>query len=74
MTDQEQFDKQTLTEHLTELRSCMIISMIAIGIGFALSYTWIRPIADWFFAPLVKVLPENKSLIFISYQEGFFFT
>ncbi|MCI5211978.1 MAG: twin-arginine translocase subunit TatC [Candidatus Electrothrix sp. ATG2] len=29
--------------------------------------------ADWFFQPLIEVLPANKSLIFISYQEGFFF-
>ncbi|MCI5139426.1 MAG: preprotein translocase, partial [Candidatus Electrothrix sp. AR1] len=34
----------------------------------------IQPIADWFFQPLIRVLPADKSLIFISYQEGFFFT
>lgn len=73
MGNQETFDKQTLTEHLTELRSCLIISMAAIGVGFAIAYTCIRPIADWFFHPLIQVLPDNQSLIFISYQEGFFF-
>ncbi|MBM9510835.1 twin-arginine translocase subunit TatC [Desulfogranum marinum] len=73
MGNQENFDKQTLTEHLTELRSCLIISMAAIGAGFAIAYTCIRPIADWFFRPLVRVLPDKQSLIFISYQEGFFF-
>lgn len=70
---QEQFDKQSLTEHLRELRSCLLISLGAVACGFAAAYTFIRPIADWFFRPLVKVLPENKSLIFTSYQEGFFF-
>lgn len=73
MSSQDQFDKQTLTEHLAELRSCLVISMIAVGIGFTAAYMWIRPIADWFFRPLLTVLPEDKSLIFISYQEGFFF-
>jgi len=41
--------------------------------GFAVAYGFIRPISDWFFRPLVQVLPEGKSLVFISYQEGFFF-
>ncbi len=73
MSEQDSFNKQTLTEHLKELRSCLIISMIAVGLGFALAYNWIRPIADWFFRPLVDVLLQDKTLIFISYQEGFFF-
>lgn len=73
MSTSESFDTQPLTQHLIELRSCIIKSFIAIAIGFAVAYSYIRPIADWFFRPLIQVLPENKSLIFISYQEGFFF-
>lgn len=70
--DQE-FDKQTLTEHLAELRSCLLISIAATFAGFALSYSVVRPISKWFFRPLVKVLPKDQGLIFTSYQEGFFF-
>jgi sec-independent protein translocase protein TatC len=69
----ENFERQALTEHLRELRSCLIISFIAVFIGFCLSYTVIRPIGTWFFKPLIDVLPEGTSLIFTSYQEGFFF-
>lgn len=69
----DQFDKQTLTEHLRELRSCLIYSIGAIVVGFAGAYNFIRPISDWFFRPLMEVLPAGKSLIFVSYQEGFFF-
>jgi len=65
--------KQPLTEHLAELRSCLIVSLIAVAVGFGIAYAYIRPIADWFFRPLVQVLPKGKGLIFISYQEGFFF-
>ena len=71
MTDQ--LNKQTLTEHLRELRSCLLISFAAVAAGFGLAYSFIRPISDWFFRPLIQVLPEDKTLIFTSYQEGFFF-
>ncbi|THB73873.1 MAG: preprotein translocase [Desulfobulbaceae bacterium] len=69
----EKFDEQTLTEHLRELRGCLIYSFVAVFIGFCLSYVVIRPIGTWFFKPLTEVLPDNTSLIFTSYQEGFFF-
>jgi len=69
----DNLEKQALTDHLRELRSCLIISFIAVFLGFCLSYTVIRPIGTWFFKPLTEVLPEGTSLIFTSYQEGFFF-
>jgi len=69
----EEFKKQMLTEHLADLRSCLIHSLLATGIGFAVSYAYIKEIGNWFFKPLFKVLPEQTSLIFISYQEAFFF-
>jgi len=69
----EDFKKQMLTEHLTDLRSCLLSSFIATGIGFAISYAFVKQIGNWFFKPLFKVLPEQTSLIFTSYQEAFFF-
>ncbi len=69
----DDFKKQMLTEHLADLRSCLIHSFIAAGIGFAVSYTFIKDIGNWFFRPLFEVLPEHTSLIFTSYQEAFFF-
>lgn len=65
--------KQALTEHLRELRSCLIVSLVAVMAGLALCYSVIKPIGTWFFKPLTAVLPEGTSLIFTSYQEGFFF-
>lgn len=69
----ENLEAQALTEHLRELRSCLIVTFIAVAIGFAASYSVIKPIGSWFFAPLTAVLPDQTSLIFTSYQEGFFF-
>ena len=70
---QHEFEDQSLTDHLRELRSCLIISFVAVFAGFCLSYAFIRPIGSYFFRPLVEVLPKDTSLIFTSYQEGFFF-
>ncbi len=69
----EQFDSQSLTDHLRDLRRCLIISGLAVLIGFCVSYAVIKPIGAWFFRPLTEVLPSDTSLIFTSYQEGFFF-
>ena len=74
MDAQEQFDQQTLTEHLAELRSCLLISLAAVAVGFVIVNSFIQSLAEWFLRPLVKVLPAGKSLIFTSYQDGFFFT
>ena len=73
MSNPESLSQQTLIEHLAELRSCLIISLSAVVVGFAVAYSFIQPVAAWFFQPLMNVLPAGKSLIFISYQEGFFF-
>ena len=73
MEKDQEFDKQALSEHLAELRSCLLISLAAIFVGFGICYSVITPISSWFFRPLVKVLPADKGLIFTSYQEGFFF-
>ena len=78
-SDQEQtsgeaiFHPQTLTDHLRDLRSCLLISLAAVVIGFAGAYGFVDSIGIWFFKPLTDVLPEGSSLIFTSYQEGFFF-
>ncbi len=71
--DEQSFESQALTDHLRELRSCLIKSLLVIIAGFAASYAFIKPIGTWFFKPLIDVLPDNSSLIFTSYQEGFFF-
>ncbi len=65
--------EQTLIEHLRELRSCLVVSFAAICVGFLVCYGFIDQIAGWFLAPLAQALPTGNSVIFTSYQEGFFF-
>jgi len=69
----DELEKQALTEHLTELRRCLLVSMAAVAVGFAIAYSFIETVGHWFLKPLFDVLPENSTLIFTSYQEGFFF-
>jgi len=69
----DDFQKQALTEHLTELRRCLIYSLIATAVGFGVAYNYSKELGEWLFRPLYAAMPEHSSLIFTSYQEGFFF-
>lgn len=69
----EECKQQALTEHLAELRQCLIISLAAVVVCFGGSYSYVKEIGAWFLRPLLEVLPAGTSLVFTSYQEGFFF-
>ncbi len=70
----DDLQKQALTEHLSELRKCLVNALIATGVGFTVAYSFSKELGEWLFRPLFTVMPENTTLIFTSYQEGFFFT
>ncbi len=64
-----------LIEHLAELRTRLIRSVIAFLIGMVICFTVATPIFNFLTAPLCQVLGERGQdcdLIFISPQEGFF--
>lgn len=64
-----------LIEHLAELRTRLIRSVIAFLIGMVICFTVATPIFNFLTDPLCKVLSERGQdcdLIFISPQEGFF--
>lgn len=69
----EEFQKQALTEHLADLRRSLVNSLLAVAIGFGIAYAYSKEIGEWLFRPLFAVLPAGSTLIFTSYQEGFFF-
>lgn len=70
----DDLQKQPLTEHLAELRRCLVVSLVATAVGFAVAYAFSAQLGQWLFKPLYEAMPENAALIFTSYQEGFFFT
>ncbi len=64
-----------LIEHLAELRTRLIHSVVAFIIGMVLCFTVATPIFNFLTNPLCQVLAERGQdcdLIFISPQEGFF--
>ena len=61
-------DRVTLVEHLDELRSRLIISLAAIGVGFLVAFVFQDTILEWLEAPL----PEGKALITFGVTEPFF--
>jgi len=66
----EHGDRVTLVEHLDELRSRLIISLLAVGIGFVVAFIFQDPILRW----LERPLPEGKTLITFGVTEPFFTT
>lgn len=64
-----------LIEHLAELRTRLIRSVLAFLVGMIICFTVATPIFNFLTDPLCKVLSERGQdcdLIFISPQEGFF--
>jgi sec-independent protein translocase protein TatC len=65
-------DKMPFTEHLEELRSRLIISFIAVGVGFVLSYGFKEYIFEILMHPLLSVMNKSDKLIFTNLPEAFF--
>ncbi len=70
MTDDD--EKLPFTAHLEELRSRLIVSFIAIGVGFCVSYFFKERIFDILMRPLKAVLPVGQKMIYTGLPEAFF--
>jgi len=65
-------DKLPFTAHLEELRSRLIKSAVAVGVGFAICYGFKETLFEILIYPLIRVMPEGGSLIFTGLPEAFF--
>jgi sec-independent protein translocase protein TatC len=61
-------DRVTLVEHLDELRSRLIISLIAVGVAFAVAFAFQDEVLRW----LMEPLPDGKELVTLGVTEPFF--
>ena len=64
--------KIPFTSHLEELRRRLIISFIAVGIGFVLSYGFKEKLFQILTRPLISVMKTGDKLIFTGLPEAFF--
>lgn len=62
----------TITEHLEDLRWCLLKSLAAVGASFALCYAFADPIFSFMVAPLQRVLDPGRTLIGTGVAEAFF--
>jgi sec-independent protein translocase protein TatC len=60
-------DSVTLVEHLDELRSRLIVSLLAVGVAFGFTYGFRKPLIHW----LERPLPDDTHLITLSPGEAF---
>jgi sec-independent protein translocase protein TatC len=65
-------EEATLVQHLEELRSRIVVALVAVAVGFGLAFGFHTYILDWLRAPL----PENRenSLLTLGVTEPFFVT
>jgi sec-independent protein translocase protein TatC len=64
--------KAPLTTYLQEIRKRLILSFIAVGVGFVICYSFSDSIFDILAAPLIKIMPSENTLIFRTVAEAFF--
>lgn len=56
-------DEQPFLDHLIELRSRILRSILVVGILFIPIYYFANPLYEWIAAPLTAVLPQGSSMI-----------
>jgi sec-independent protein translocase protein TatC len=60
-------EEATLVEHLGELRSRLIISLVALGLAFAIIFPFHEHLVEWLKGPL----PDDKELVTLGVTEPF---
>lgn len=63
--------RMSFLEHLDELRKRIVNSVIAIGVGILVSFTFIQRIYSFLMAPTMRQLPPGSKLIYTEPGEAF---
>jgi sec-independent protein translocase protein TatC len=64
--------KLPLTAHLEELRTRLIRSLIALGVGFVVCYQFVEPLMDWLTRPVKQFETGKVQIIGTGLAEAFF--
>ena len=60
-------EEATLVEHLDELRTRLIVSIVAVGIFFPVAYAFHERLVEW----LMRPLPDDRTLVTLGVTEPF---
>jgi sec-independent protein translocase protein TatC len=60
-------EEATLVEHLDELRSRLIVSLVAVGVFFPVAYVFHERLVHW----LLRPLPDDKHIVTLGVTEPF---
>ncbi|HUJ12591.1 MAG TPA: twin-arginine translocase subunit TatC [Thermoanaerobaculia bacterium] len=69
--EERELTKMTFLEHLEELRKRLIVSIIALGVGFLACWNFADRIFKWLSIPLSKFLPPGEKLVYTRLTEPF---
>jgi sec-independent protein translocase protein TatC len=64
--------KMSFLDHLEELRKRLMISFVAILVGFLACWHYAEKIFGWMQAPIAKYLPKGESLAYTRLTAPFF--
>lgn len=65
-------EKMPFLSHLEELRARLIVSIIAVGIGFSVSYAFRERVFALLMRPLAGVMAPDQKMIYTALPEAFF--
>jgi sec-independent protein translocase protein TatC len=63
--------RMSFLEHLDELRKRIVNSLIAVGVGILITFTFIQKIYSFLMAPTMRVLPPGSRLMYTEPGEAF---
>ena len=69
--DADAAGKMSFLDHLDELRRRIVYAVIAVGIGFVISFLFIDEIFNFIMQPLQQLLPQGGTLIYTDPTEAF---
>lgn len=70
-SDDQSGGKMSFLEHLDELRKRIIVSLVALLVGFGISIGFVNQIFDFVMAPMQRMLPAGQTLVFTEPTEAF---
>jgi sec-independent protein translocase protein TatC len=69
---ERELDKMSFLDHLEELRKRLIVSIIAVGVGFLVCWNYAEKIFAWIQYPLTQYLPAGDKLAYTRLTAPFF--